>query len=246
MPQVMNKDVVEVQVRAVLPLEGSFAVFLGNTDKTFVIYVDEPVGTAISMFMRGIPKERPLTHDLMAHVLMAFGAKVERVVINGIQGSVFHARLIISAENELHARKVVELDARPSDSIAMAVQQGAPIFVAQTVWDSVDDMTEALEQIEKRGLERGRRGAGAAEASELELGEESGEEDEEEGDEDLDEDIDDEFDEFDDLDEDEEDGDEDDEDVEDEEDDFFDDSDEDGEEWKRADDDDGGSGPKNK
>lgn len=242
----MNKDVVEVQVRAVLPLEGSFAVFLGNTDKTFVIYVDEPVGTAISMFMRGIPKERPLTHDLMAHVLMAFGAKVERVVINGIQGSVFHARLIISAENELHARKVVELDARPSDSIAMAVQQGAPIFVAQTVWDSVDDMTEALEQIEKRGLERGRRGAGAAEASELELGEESGEEDEEEGDEDLDEDIDDEFDEFDDLDEDEEDGDEDDEDVEDEEDDFFDDSDEDGEEWKRADDDDGGSGPKNK
>lgn len=245
----MNKDVVEVQVRAVLPLEGSFAVFLGNTDKTFVIYVDEPVGTAISMFMRGIPKERPLTHDLMAHVLMAFGAKVERVVINGIQGSVFHARLIISAENELHARKVIELDARPSDSIAMAVQQGAPIFVAQTVWDSVDDMTEALEQIEKRGLERGRRGAGAAGASELELGEESGEEGEEEGEEDLDEDIDDEFDEFDDLDDEEEDDDDDDDDdVEDEEEDFFDDSDEDGEEWKRADDDDDGgdSGSKKK
>ncbi len=43
----MNRDVVEVQVRAVLPLEGSFAVFLGNADKTFVIYVDESVGTAI-------------------------------------------------------------------------------------------------------------------------------------------------------------------------------------------------------
>ncbi|MCB1279446.1 bifunctional nuclease family protein [Prosthecobacter sp.] len=150
----MNKDVIEVQVRAVLPLEGSFAVFLGNETKVFVIYIDESVGTAISLFMRGVSKERPLTHDLVGHLLLAFGAKVERVVINNINGSVFHARLIISAENELHTtRKVIELDARPSDSIAMAVQQSAPIFVAQKVWDAVEDVSETLAQIEKKGLE---------------------------------------------------------------------------------------------
>jgi bifunctional DNase/RNase len=146
----MNRDVVEAQVRAVLPLEGSFAVFLGNTEKTFVIYVDESVGTAISMFMRGVAKERPLTHDLLANVLKAFGGNVERVVINEVNGSVFHARLILSAENELHARKVIELDARPSDSIAMATQAGAPVFVARKVWDEVQDMSEALAEIEKR------------------------------------------------------------------------------------------------
>lgn len=151
----MNSDVIEAQVRAVLPLDGSFAVFLGNEEKTFVIYVDESVGTAISMFMRGINKERPLTHDLIATMLMAFGARVDRVIINEAHGSVFHARMILSAENELHARKVIELDARPSDSIALAVQQGAPLFVARKVWDSVDDMTETLVQIEKRGLEQG-------------------------------------------------------------------------------------------
>lgn len=150
----MNRDVVEVQVRAVLPLEGSFAVFLGNADKTFVIYVDESVGTAISMFMRGVAKDRPLTHDLLGSVLMAFGARVERVVINHVEGSVFHARLILSAANELHQRKVVELDARPSDSIAMAVQQGAPLFVARQVFDTVEDVTDTLAQIEKRGLEQ--------------------------------------------------------------------------------------------
>lgn len=150
----MNRDVVEVQVRAVLPLEGSFAVFLGNADKTFVIYVDESVGTAISMFMRGVAKDRPLTHDLLGSVLMAFGARVERVVINHVEGSVFHARLILSAANELHQRKVVELDARPSDSIAMAVQQGAPLFVARSVFDTVEDVTDTLAQIEKRGLEQ--------------------------------------------------------------------------------------------
>ncbi|WP_395730152.1 bifunctional nuclease family protein [Prosthecobacter sp.] len=150
----MNTDVIEVQVRAVLPLEGSFAVFLGNETKVFVIYIDESVGTAISMFMRGVSKERPLTHDLVGHLLLAFGAKVERVVINDINGSVFHARLIISAENELQTtRKVIELDARPSDSIAMAVQQSAPIFVAKNVWDTVEDVSGTLAQIEKKGLE---------------------------------------------------------------------------------------------
>lgn len=149
----MNRDVVEAQVRAVLPLDGSFAVFLGNEEKTFVIYVDESVGSAISMFMRGISKERPMTHDLLATVLLAFGAKVDRVIINEVHGSVFHARMIISAENELHSRKLIELDTRPSDSIAMAVQQGAPLFVAQHVWDSVDDMTDTLAEIEKRGQE---------------------------------------------------------------------------------------------
>jgi bifunctional DNase/RNase len=149
----MNRDVVEAQVRAVLPLDGSFAVFLGNEEKTFVIYVDESVGSAISMFMRGISKERPMTHDLLATVLLAFGAKVERIIINEVHGSVFHARMILSAENELHSRKLIELDTRPSDSIAMAVQQGAPLFVAQEVWDSVDDMTDTLAEIEKRGQE---------------------------------------------------------------------------------------------
>ena len=70
----MNQEVISAQVRAVLPLEGSSAVFIGNDEKTFVIYVDENVGSAISMFMRGVAKERPLTHDLIGHILLAFGA----------------------------------------------------------------------------------------------------------------------------------------------------------------------------
>src|SRR5476651_2119566 len=98
----MTKDVVEVSLRAVVPLEGSYAVFLGNDEKTFVIYVDEQVGTAIAMSMRGMVKERPLTHDLLGHVLRAFGAKVDHIVINNLENGVYHARLILDAENELH------------------------------------------------------------------------------------------------------------------------------------------------
>ena len=176
----MNKEVIEVQVRAVVPQDASFAVFLGNTDKTFVIWVDESVGTAISMFMRGVMKERPLTHDLLGSVLMAFGAKVDRIVINDLTGSVYRARLIIVAENELHAKKLIEIDARPSDSIAMATQSGAPIFVARSVWEAVDDMTEALANIEKGGssLTSGETGAAATEPEEEEIEEDEDDEDE--------------------------------------------------------------------
>ena len=62
----MNKTVVQVQVRVVIPTKEGCAVFLGNKEKVFVIYVDQHVGGAIVAFMRGTPKERPLTHDLLA------------------------------------------------------------------------------------------------------------------------------------------------------------------------------------
>ena len=107
----MNKTVIEVQVRAVLPTSGGWAVFLGNNDKVFIIYVDQTVGSAITMFMRQITKERPLTHDLMAHLLTALGAKVERVIINDLKNATYYARVIIRVQNELHQKKIIELEA---------------------------------------------------------------------------------------------------------------------------------------
>ena len=152
----MNKPVVEVKVRAVLPTAAGRAVFLGNEAKSFVIYVDDVVGTAITMYMSGVQKERPLTHDLMGNLMTALGAKVERVVINDLKTATYFARLIVSAENELQARKIVELDARPSDGIALAVAQHAPIYVTRDVWNQVEDMSEILRKMaEQAGQERG-------------------------------------------------------------------------------------------
>lgn len=218
----MNNDVIEVRVRAVLPLEGSFAVFLGTEAKIFVIYVDESVGTAISMFMRGVSKERPLTHDLIGHLLLAFGAKVDRVVINYLESGVFHARLILSAENQLHSRKLIEIDARPSDSIALATHAAAPILVAREVWDAVEDVSHTLAKIEAQG---------ALQPSDLALTPPDSDEDDVEDDEDDDDDL------FSDEDDDDDDFDEDD-DEEDEDDDSdnpfnFGPDDDEGEEWKK-------------
>ena len=149
----MQKSVVEIEVRAVLPTSAGSAVFLGNDDKVFVIYVDQFVGSAITMFIHGTPKPRPQTHDLFADVLTALGGHVERVVINDFEDGVYFARLIIVAENEIEERKILEVDGRPSDCIALAVQQEAPLYIAEDVWQNVEDMSVVLQKMEEKGYE---------------------------------------------------------------------------------------------
>jgi bifunctional DNase/RNase len=147
----MGKPVIEVKVRAVAATSGGCAVFLGNEDKVFVMFVDQSVGAAITMFMQGTQKERPLTHDLLANILRALGAKIERIIVNDLKRGTYFARLVLSAENESQQKKIIEIDARPSDCIAMATQQLAPIYVSLDVWDEVEDMTEALRKMQEEG-----------------------------------------------------------------------------------------------
>ena len=144
----MDKTVIPVQIRALIPTNAGCAVFLGNEEKIFVIYVDQGVGNAIAMFLSGEGKERPLTHDLLAHVLTSLGARVERAIINDLKNGTYFGRLIITAENELLQKKIIELDARPSDCMARAAQQKSPIFVSQVVWDEVEDMSELLAHLQ--------------------------------------------------------------------------------------------------
>ena len=147
----MSKPFIEVQVRAVAAASGGVAVFLGNEEKVFVIFVDQSVGVAIAMFMQGTQRERPLTHDLLANILRALGAKIDRVIVNDLKRGTYFARLVPSAENELNQNKIIEIDARPSDCIAMAIQQPAPIYVSLDVWEAVEDMTEALRKMQEEG-----------------------------------------------------------------------------------------------
>lgn len=148
----MQNDVVEVTVRGVMPTANGCAVFLGNDSKTFVIYVDHSVGNAIQMTLDGVRKERPLTHDLIGHILLGLGARLEHVVINAVSEGTFYARILLRMENEL-GRKIVELDARPSDSTVLALQQKKPIYTARAVFDAVEDMTEILERVLRQQAE---------------------------------------------------------------------------------------------
>lgn len=146
----MDNQVVPVSVKGVMPTSSGCAVFLGSEEKTFVIYVDQGIGEAIQRAVDDVQADRPMTHDLMLTMLDGLGAEVERIVINHVDGGTFFARIIISMENEL-GHKIIELDARPSDSIVMALASTKPIYVAKTVIDSVDDMTEILAKILEQG-----------------------------------------------------------------------------------------------
>ena len=142
----MNNDSMEVTVKGVMPTSNGCAIFLGNDQKTFVIYVDPAIGNAINMTINQIKKERPLTHDLIGLILRGLETKIERVVINDVDEGTFFARIILQMENEL-GKKIIELDARPSDSIVLALQMKQPIHVANKVLENVEDMSEILERI---------------------------------------------------------------------------------------------------
>jgi hypothetical protein len=148
----MKKDVLPISIRGIYPTNNGCHVFVGNTDKVFVITVENTMGAVIGMFLQDKPKERPLTHDLMATVFKGFGITVDRVVITELKNSTYFARLILHQKNEL-GEKIVEVDARPSDCLALACAQKKPIYVTSALFQQVEDMSAVLESINEGGAE---------------------------------------------------------------------------------------------
>lgn len=142
----MAQSNIEVSVRGVMPTATGCAVFIGNPDKTFVIYVDHSAGSVIQMTLDGVRKDRPLTHELIGQIFVGLGVDLNYVLINDVNEGTFFARILLQMDNEL-GKKIVEIDARPSDSMVLALQHQRPIFVAPKVFDEVEDTTEILERV---------------------------------------------------------------------------------------------------
>ena len=103
----------------------------GNRFLPIIIGISEV--TAIKMRISGIQPPRPLTHDLLKDTIAQLGATLTRIVIIKLEFNTFFAKLILqSKEGTIH-----EVDARPSDSIAVALRADAPIFVAEDVLNQV-------------------------------------------------------------------------------------------------------------
>ena len=146
----MKKDLVPVQIRGIMPSQGGCAIFIGTEEKVFVISVEHNMGAVIGMFLNGTAKERPLTHDLMVNVFTGFHITVEHIVITELCNSTYFARIMLQQANEL-GKKIVEIDARPSDCLAIACALKRPIFVTTTLFEQVEDMTEVLERMNEGG-----------------------------------------------------------------------------------------------
>ena len=148
----MKNDVIPVDIRGILPANSGCAIFVGNDEKVFVIQVEHNMGAVIGMFLRDTPKERPLTHDLIASIFKGFNITVERAIITDLKNSTYFDRLILQQNNEL-GRKILEIDARPSDCLALVTAQKRPLFVSSTLFSQVEDMSKWLEEINENGGE---------------------------------------------------------------------------------------------
>jgi len=87
---------------------------------------------AIKMKLSGVKPPRPMTHDLMMNILEGIGARLDKVIIDKLEGGTFHAKLFLEKEDG----KQVVIDARPSDSVAVALRSNVPIFAAEEVLDT--------------------------------------------------------------------------------------------------------------
>ncbi len=101
-------------------------------ERSFPIVIGIVEIFAIDRRLKGIQPPRPMTHDLLDTVITSLGARVERIIINDLSNHTFYARIIMSLEG-----KVVEVDSRPSDAIALGAASGAPIFVDEQVFDKI-------------------------------------------------------------------------------------------------------------
>ncbi len=158
----MKKDPVPVEIRGIFPYSSGVgaAIFLGTKEKVFVIAVDPGMARVIGEFIEKAEKKRPLTHDLLLHVLKGFGITVERVLITDLRDGTFFARLVLQEQNELHtSRKIVEIDARPSDCLALAAAQKRPVFVSAALFESIDDASPMLEKLLHEGTAEPESGA---------------------------------------------------------------------------------------
>ncbi len=98
--------------------------------RLLMIWVGPWEASAIAMKLQGLTPERPLTHDLLVSVLQELDVTVDRIVISDLADETFHARLLLTGGTGPR-----DIDARPSDAIALAVRLGTPIYATEDVLD---------------------------------------------------------------------------------------------------------------
>jgi len=98
-------------------------------ERSFPIVIGIVEIFAIDRRLKGIIPPRPMTHDLLGSVIDSLGAKIERIVINDLRNHTFYAKIVLSMNGRL-----IEVDSRPSDAIALGVATEAAIFVDEHVF----------------------------------------------------------------------------------------------------------------
>jgi uncharacterized protein len=147
MPGLVEMVVESVRVHM---LSSQHVVILKESDREryLPIWIGPWEANAIAMRLQGLTPERPLTHDLFATTLEELGVRIRQVVIADLADETFHARLLLES-----AGRLVEVDSRPSDALALAVRAGVRIFASEAVLTraAVEPEVPSVESLERTG-----------------------------------------------------------------------------------------------
>lgn len=130
----MLKELVQLSFDKIVQTRSYTMVVLGTKDKRFAIYADPSIGRLLQIYLMGAERPRPLTHDLIDLLLKGLDVKIKQVVINDLQDTVYFARLYFE-QYVGSIRHIIEIDARPSDCITLALMDNIPLYCTRDVLD---------------------------------------------------------------------------------------------------------------
>jgi hypothetical protein len=116
----------------------------GAEARLLPIWIGHPEATAILLALQDVEPPRPMTHDLLNSVISSLDHLVERIEITRLEEGTFYAAIVLRGEEQS-----IAVDARPSDSIALAVRTGSPIYVAEEVLSEAAVLAEVVTEIDE-------------------------------------------------------------------------------------------------
>ena len=130
----MLSELVQLSFEKIMQNRAYTVIILSSRDKRFAIYTESVTGRTLQMYLMKAEKPRPLTHDLIQMIFKGLEIQILQMVINDVQDSTFFARLYLEQEID-GIRHILEIDARPSDCITLALMNNVPVYCTREVLD---------------------------------------------------------------------------------------------------------------
>lgn len=137
----MFSELIQLSFDKIMQTRAYTVVVLSAKDKSFAIYTDPSIGKMLQLFLTEVETPRPLTHELIDKIFEGMDVRVKQVVINDVQDTVYYARLFLEQDIG-DIRHIIEVDARPSDCLTLALMNNAPVYCTKEVLDKVIPIEE--------------------------------------------------------------------------------------------------------
>lgn len=137
----MSSDLIPITFHKIMQSKFYTVFILSGLEKRFAIYTDPKVGQNIQMLLSDKPKPRPYTHDLFNSLVDGLNINLLQTVIYDVQDTIYYARLFVeqTIDNQKH---FLEIDARPSDCLTLALMNNIPIFCKKEVIEKVIEIQD--------------------------------------------------------------------------------------------------------